>query len=120
MLALDDNVNAPVALMNKIVSSLESDSWRRLATKTNAVTHWEYEDYWLISAADDGHHILTTVARKHKAIELCVEPTSSEPWHEGKQGAPSQTQDARTRRTHEVNFLPAKLKLMTFRKSTTK
>ena len=45
ILAPDYNVFAAVSLMDKYISSLEEDSWQKLASKINRVAHWEYEDY---------------------------------------------------------------------------
>jgi len=45
VLAQDYNVPAAVALMEKYVSSLEEDSWQKLASKISRMARWEYEDY---------------------------------------------------------------------------
>jgi hypothetical protein len=45
ILARDYNVPQVVALVEKYVSSLEEDSWERLANKINLVARWEFEDY---------------------------------------------------------------------------
>ena len=45
ILAPDYNVLAAVSLMEKYISSLEEDSWQKLASKISRVATWEYEDY---------------------------------------------------------------------------
>jgi hypothetical protein len=45
ILSSDYNISAAVALVEKYISSLEEDSWEKLAAKINRVLRWEFEDY---------------------------------------------------------------------------
>ena len=45
ILASDYNVPAAVTLVEKYISSLEEESWEKLAVKINRVLRWEFEDY---------------------------------------------------------------------------
>jgi hypothetical protein len=45
ILSSDYNIPAAIALVEKYISSLEEESWEKLAAKINRVLRWEFEDY---------------------------------------------------------------------------
>ncbi|RZL06486.1 MAG: hypothetical protein EOO62_18795 [Hymenobacter sp.] len=45
ILSSDYNIPAAVTLVEKYISSLEEESWEKLAAKINRVLRWEFEDY---------------------------------------------------------------------------
>jgi hypothetical protein len=45
IIAADHNVPVAVNLMTNYLSSLDEDSWEKLAAKINRVARWEFEDY---------------------------------------------------------------------------